>query len=144
MADTNVHDASTGSSHHRDVHHEESDIQIGPIFKFLGWLTVLGIVVQVVVWLMMGLFESQAEREEIQYPLAVGQEDRVPPEPRLQVTPEQDLSTYQARERELLEGYSWVDKNAGIVRIPIEEAMKRVVAEGLPTRSADTAGSERK
>jgi hypothetical protein len=62
----------------------------------------------------------------------------------LQVTPEQDLSTYQARERELLEGYSWVDKNAGIVRIPIEEAIKRVVAEGLPTRGADTAGSERK
>jgi hypothetical protein len=142
MADTHFHEGSTGGAHGGDVSHEESDIQIGPIFKFLAWLTALGIVVQVVVWLMMGLFESQARQEEIQYPLAVGQQDRVPPEPRLQVTPERDLTTYVARERALLEGYSWVDKNAGIVRIPIEEAMKRVVAEGLPTRSTD-AGERR-
>ena len=135
MTDTQPHGASTSGG---PVHHEESDIQIGPIFKFLGWLTVLGVIVQVVVWLMMLFFESRARQEQIQYPLAVGQQDRQPPEPRLQVEPQQDHDAYEAREHELLNGYSWVDKGAGVVRIPIEEAMKRVVEQGLPTRG--TAG----
>jgi hypothetical protein len=31
--------------------------------------------------------------------------------------------------------YGWVDKNAGLVRIPIEEAMRIAVERGLPARS---------
>jgi hypothetical protein len=38
------------------------------------------------------------------------------------------------REDELLTSYGWVDRNAGVVRIPIEEAMKIVVQRGLPAR----------
>ena len=123
------------------LHHEESDIQIGPIFKFLGWLTVLGVAIQIVVWFLMGYLESQAARQQIQYPLAVGQADRLPPEPRLQTEPRQDLGAYDARERELLDGYQWIDKSAGVVRIPVEQAMKRVVEQGIPTRNTQAGGA---
>jgi len=34
----------------------------------------------------------------------------------------------------VLESYAWVDKNAGIVRIPIEEAIRLTLQRGLPTR----------
>jgi len=34
----------------------------------------------------------------------------------------------------VLTSYGWVDKNAGVVRIPIDEAMKIVVKQGLPVR----------
>jgi hypothetical protein len=34
----------------------------------------------------------------------------------------------------VLNSYGWVDKNAGIARIPIREAMKLTVQQGLPTR----------
>ena len=34
----------------------------------------------------------------------------------------------------MLDSYGWVDKNAGIVRIPIDEAMKLTLQRGLPTR----------
>jgi hypothetical protein len=58
------------------------------------------------------------------------------PEPRLQVSPSLDLETFRAREDQQLQTYGWVDRKAGIVRIPINEAMDLVARRGLPTRSA--------
>ena len=69
-----------------------------------------------------------------EYPLASSQGDRLPPEPRLQTNPREDLRTLRAKEDELLGSYGWVDKNAGVVRIPIEDAMKLTVERGLPAR----------
>jgi hypothetical protein len=40
---------------------------------------------------------------------------------------------------ELLEGYQWVDEQAGVVRIPIERAMELLAERGLPSRSAAEA-----
>jgi hypothetical protein len=34
----------------------------------------------------------------------------------------------------VLDNYGWVDKNAGIVRIPIDEAIRLTLQRGLPTR----------
>ena len=79
------------------------------------------------------LSSREAVREPIAYPLAAGQ-DRVPPEPRLQTNPRQDLADLRAREESTLGTYGWVDKNAGVVRIPIEEAVRKTLERGLPTR----------
>jgi hypothetical protein len=38
----------------------------------------------------------------------------------------------------ILAGYSWVDRNAGIVRIPIDEAIKKTLERGLPARPSQT------
>jgi hypothetical protein len=35
---------------------------------------------------------------------------------------------------DLLEGYGWVDREAGVVRVPIERAMELLLERGLPTR----------
>ena len=40
---------------------------------------------------------------------------------------------------ELLQGYHWVDQSAGIVQIPIDQAMDLVVQRGLPARPAAEA-----
>ena len=47
-----------------------------------------------------------------------------PPAPRLQTDPLADLEALHARERGQLDGYAWVDRQAGTVRIPIERAMQ--------------------
>jgi len=39
-------------------------------------------------------------------------------------------------EEQTLNSYGWVDQNAGVVHIPIAEAMKLVAQRGLPTRPA--------
>ena len=72
-------------------------------------------------------------REEAPHPLAptLG----LFPEPRLQVEPRQDLEALQVRDRRILEGYGWVDRSRGIVRIPVEEALEQVAAQGLPARN---------
>ena len=58
----------------------------------------------------------------------------MPPEPRLQTNPRDDLRDLRMHEDQVLTSYGWVDKNAGVVRIPIDEAMKIVVKQGLPVR----------
>lgn len=58
----------------------------------------------------------------------------VPPtrfaKPRLQTNDVGDLARLLAEQRDRLNRYTWVDRDKGIATIPIEEAMKRVVARG--------------
>jgi len=54
----------------------------------------------------------------------------LPPEPRLQMSPQSDMKAMRDQERELLNGYAWVDRPGGRVRIPIERAMEIVATRG--------------
>lgn len=125
------------------VHHEESDVNIGAIFKIGTGLVILAAAIHVVVWLVFMYFDRrEATNLRAQYPLAAGQELRLPPAPRLQVTPRQDLRDLRAREDQVLNSYQWVDRSAGVVRIPIEEAMKKTVERGLPVRTLPGPGKQ--
>jgi len=55
--------------------------------------------------------------------------------PRLQIAPPVDLEKFRAREESELSSYGWINRTAGIVKIPIERAMELVLKEGLPTRT---------
>jgi hypothetical protein len=52
------------------------------------------------------------------------------PSPALQTNPQGDLKQFELAQRMALSGYGWVDRSTGIVRIPIEEAMRIVAARG--------------
>ena len=120
-----------------DVVHEESDVNVGAIIRFGVGLLVVAAVVHLLLWWLLGAYERQHERAQTQvFPLAAGQQDRLPPLPRLQDNPQQELQELRAKQKALLEGYGWVDRDAGVVRIPIEDAMKMVVERGLPAREA--------
>ena len=56
----------------------------------------------------------------------------LPPAPRLQPSPEVEMDEMLAAEERELSSYGWVDRERGIVRIPIDEAIDRLAAEGLP------------
>lgn len=64
-----------------------------------------------------------------------GGAQRLPPEPRLQTDPPKDLQEMRARENEVLDGYTWIDRKRGIVRIPIDRAIDVLAERGLPARS---------
>ncbi len=55
-----------------------------------------------------------------------------PPAPRLQAEPGVDQEAYQASEQADLQSYRWVDRNAGVVGIPIDRAMDLTIQRGLP------------
>jgi hypothetical protein len=124
--------------HHDDVAHEASDVNFRAIVQFGVGLLVLGAVVYLVVWLFFGFLSERASRAsgQLAYPLAAGQQDRVPPEPRLQTNPRADLRELRESEEKRLDSYGWVDRNAGIVHIPIEDAIKLTLQRGLPSRPA--------
>jgi hypothetical protein len=118
-----------------EVRHEESDIDFRAIVGFGAGLIVVAVLIHLITYVVFRYFDvREARRVTPQYPLAVAQENRVPPEPRLQTDPRQDLADLRAKEDETLHSYGWVDRNAGIVRIPIDEAMKLTLARGLPAR----------
>jgi hypothetical protein len=120
-----------------EVHHEESDVNIRGIFAFAAALVVVAVVVHVAMWLLLRFFDVRADRQDrINYPLAIEQERRLPPEPRLQTNPREDLQNLRTSEDDILTSYGWVDRNAGVVRIPIDEAIKLTLQRGLPAREA--------
>lgn len=69
------------------------------------------------------------------YPTAVPDVNRskriAPPGPRLQTDPESDLRSFRAKEEQRLNTYYWVDKQSGVVHIPIEQAMKKLATTGI-------------
>jgi hypothetical protein len=52
--------------------------------------------------------------------------------PRLVTSEPRVLADFRAREEALLTSYGWVEKDKGLARIPIDEAMRIVAAHGLP------------
>ena len=65
-----------------------------------------------------------------------GQDVSPPPsaslkEPALQVDEAAELEEMRTKENELLSSYGWVDKDAGIVRIPIDRAIELTAEQGL-------------
>jgi hypothetical protein len=143
MADPQSHAAAPANS---DVHHETTDANVRGVLAFGAGLLVAGIVIHFVVWLLfLVLADRNATRVAPAYPLAATGQRRLPPEPRLQPTPpewrtpREDLQDFRRQEDQILNSYGWVDKNAGVVRIPIDEAMKVVVQRGLPARQETNA-----
>jgi hypothetical protein len=136
MAEVHMpHAAHDDGDHNPGVHHETTDVNISAIILSGVALIVSAVLISFVVWVLFKYFESrEARRLTPEYPLAATQAIRVPPEPRLQTNPREDLQDLRAQENQILNSYGWIDKNTGVVRIPIDEAMKLVVQRGLPSR----------
>jgi hypothetical protein len=134
MAEMHLPHADRENTAPASVDHETSDVNIRAIFGFALGLTVTTMIVGLAVWVLFQYFDARESRAVFtEYPLAT-RESRVPPEPRLQTNPREDLGNLRTREDQSLSSYGWVDKNAGVVRIPIDRAMQLVVERGLPVR----------
>jgi hypothetical protein len=132
-----VHASAREAADNAEVVHEYSDVNVSAIIRFGIGLLVIGVVIHVFLWWLQGTYSRQNERVQTHvYPLAAGQQDRLPPSPRLQDNPQQDLQDLRTKQKAILEGYGWVDKEGGVARIPIEDAMKMVVERGVPVREA--------
>lgn len=87
-------------------------------------------------WLSIGL---RAKLESADPPPPVLPQARIqelPPKPRLQTSPEEDLRILRAEENEVLNGYGWVDESSGLARVPIERAMEMIAAGAQTTQPA--------
>jgi len=116
--------------------HEQTDVRVGLLAKLGIGLMVLTVVVILAV---LGLFRSVVSREarlEVpRSPLAASPTTYAGPE--LQGIPRVELQERLAVEREFLMSYGWIDRESGVVRIPIEQAIDLLAARGLPSREED-------
>ncbi len=58
--------------------------------------------------------------------------ERLPAGPHLQAQPETELARLRAQEQQQLDGWGWVDREAGIVRVPVAVAMESVLRTQRP------------
>ena len=129
--------------HTAGVGHEESDVEVGGVAWFTAGLALLMIVTGVLMWGMFRFF-NRTEHGKEPPPTSLTREKKPEsgnpelmfPEPRLQQHPALELQQYRDEENEKRKTYAWVDESAGVVRIPIEDAKKKLLKQGLPFRQA--------
>ena len=132
MADHNAPVGSTAAGH------ELSDLSPKKIGGFGVALAGLIIAALAASYALFHYFYTTVSRARPQpSPLSYSREPT--PEPRLSVKPGDELKTLRAEETKQLEGYEWIDRDKGIVRIPIERAMEILAQRGLPARDKSKA-----
>jgi len=145
-----------------DVTHEASDVYIGGIARFVVGLTVLTIAVFILMWVLFRMFETRT-KEPPPSPMAFSDQERLPPEPRLQGAPgfaEElekqskpaekpaadhvrepggpkdplwEIQILRAHWQDVLEGGP-IDQNGRRYGMPIEKAKEEILKQGLPVR----------
>jgi len=126
-----------------ETRHEESDVNV----RALLWSVVIFIIFAGVTHLVLyAQFHAYARyfRNEASQPLTMmGHPPAVPVTPRLQPfpsktilptanTPVTDMADMRKAENESLNKAGWIDRQKGIVRLPIDVAKQLVVQRGLP------------
>ncbi len=140
---------------------EPDHVDVRSIIGYGVGLTVVTVISQIAMWLMFNSMASSAAASAPPkvYPLAAESDSQRPPEPRLQTGVRTDhgqlfperkpdaagvreaLSDLRAEEHATLNNYSWVDRNANVVRIPIDDAMKLALQRGFQSRETVAAAA---
>jgi hypothetical protein len=122
--------------------HEHTDIEPSIAAKFAVWLAVAMTISAGIVYGTFWLFEGRehdASRAAQIFPLAAGSA-KEPQGPRLQTQPFKDGYLLRQHERDVLTTYAWVDQSAGVVRIPIEDAIRLMAERGIKAAPETSAG----
>lgn len=102
--------------------HEPHDVPARPLLVATGVLAVVLLLVAGGQLVLLRWFQHRAAVRAA--PVAPLAEARTPREPRLLADPRGALLELRAEEDALLNGYGWVNREAGIVRIPIARAIE--------------------
>lgn len=107
----------------------------------LGFLVVLFVVINVVLFGTWRLFRYYSVADLSPAPASSFADERqVPPAPELEVHGREDFQKMYAEQQQELETYAWEDRQAGVVRVPIERAMDLLLQKGLPVMPSATEG----
>jgi hypothetical protein len=133
-------DTETPQSRNR-AGHEERDANVRALAYF--GLVLFGVIALTLIGMRTTFFHFAKSQQLGPPPTPFENARTLPPMPRLQVDPRMDLKNYREQEEDILKNYGWVDKQNGVVRIPIDRAMSLLLERGLPARQtkppADTA-----
>src|SRR5262245_63135711 len=89
----------------REPAYEKRDVNVRPLIMFGGGLVALAAIVLLLMAWMFGYFEVREARVDVPESPLLSQAGEPPPEPRLQVTPYDDLGRIRAEEEASLKSY---------------------------------------
>ena len=126
--------------------YDPRDVPVEQTWKHAVGLFISCGVVMILAWLVMEIFDqtngsSMVGKQDItKQARAVEPQD---PFPKIQsnIAARDDIKNLRHEELVKTETYGWVDKGAGTVHIPVEEAMGKLLAEGLPVTSTQAPPS---
>jgi hypothetical protein len=118
------------SQHAKSIGHEPLETNVRAVSQTGAGLAAVVVVAFVLVYGMMKLY-SAAEGVSPGEP--VSKQVPMPADtPRLDPDQPVELRALRERESQMLDSYGWVDRAAGVARIPIERAMQVIAEKGLP------------
>ena len=124
-------------SHLPPVEYEKHDVSTGSVGRTSVLIAALTIFSILVAWgYFRWLYRTDMQARQAAAPAVAHAPGRVPPEPRLQRVPFDDVRGLRQDERELLNSYGFVDAQAGVTHIPIDEAMRLYVERAAAGRAA--------
>jgi len=108
--------------------HEQSEVNVRTIVVSLAFL-LLGAFLSAII--VVGIFRylNDTYKPDVSAKQA---QPQIPPEPRIEVAPAEQIQTLRAHEDHVLTSYSWVDQKSGTVRVPIDRAIDMLAQKGLP------------
>ena len=134
-----------------ETHHEESDVPLKPLWWALILFVVFAAITHVVLYFMyIGMVKAETKRWEppqtavarpanadvpqnqplLQpFPVVPSTETTATVAVPYQNTPVTDLKAMRAAEDRVLQHYGWVDKQQGVVHIPIDQAKEKLVTQ---------------
>jgi hypothetical protein len=129
-----------------ETHHETSDVNVRGILWFVVIFVAFAIVTHIFLYFLYAGLQKHFRADIQPKRTAIATPARMPQTPRLQPfpqkdqrkadippysnTPVTDMVEMHATEEQALKSPGWIDKQKGIVRIPIERAKQIVVQRG--------------
>lgn len=112
--------------------YETRDANVKWLFGIVFFLLFSGLAIHGILAGYLRLMKGKAFPADGWEPVARARSATPPPGPRLQISAPMDLQIFRACEENELNSYGWVNRNAGVVRVPISRAMELVLQEGVP------------
>lgn len=128
---------------------EPEDLSPVGVFYFMGGLAVVGVLIYFIVIGMYRFLDAYDRKHEtppnpmavqtgvdvrgtMPFSEALSKIDQTFPKPVLEHSEMQQFNSILEKQDQTLASYDWVDKDKGIVRIPIDKAMELLAQRGLP------------
>jgi hypothetical protein len=127
---------------------ESRDLKPGGLY---GFFVGLAVCTGIVFFIMLGVYhfmdsyeksheppmspmaKTETDTRETDTPVVAKQMENTFPQPRLETSEPTEIRDFRLKEEQQLHSYGWVDQSAGVVHIPIDQAMQLIAERGLPT-----------
>lgn len=138
--------------------YEENDVKLKGIVWFGGGLLLLIVITFILMWFFLGLLvDYRAENAGPANPMILNEQERLPPEPRLQAAPGFGVDSPKGRVNlelkapqaewwelekqwaELIEKGQKDEKTGAVIALPIEDAKAKFLEQGVKAKSGPEA-----